>query len=115
MKDKLVKQFIDKREILRVFNLINLNRIIKTSHFYDRLLFRNLDEKFVDGILHKKDKIVLVDKKIHIKGDVGYDLYYKLDDFKTLKLCFIINFNKSLLVNAILMHRRWQGSIKLLD
>jgi len=113
-EDDVLEQFTKKEDILKIFNLIKSKRIIKTSHFYDRLVFRDLDEEIVDKILLQKEKIKLIDKRKH-RADIGYDFYYELSGNRTLKLCFIPLDNKTLLINAILRHRRWQGSIRFLD
>ena len=112
--DDILEQFIDRKEILNIFDLINSKRIIKTEHFYDRIILRDLSEELVDETFPQKNKIKLVDKRKH-KKDIGYDLYYELSGTRTLKLCFIPLNNKVLLVNAILRHRRWQGSIRALN
>lgn len=113
-EDDILEQFTKDEDILGIFNLINNKNIVKTKHFYNRLLMRDLDERLVDETLFQKDKIKLVDKRKH-KNDVGYDLYYELSGSKTLKLCFILLQDKILLVNAILRHRKWQSSIKFLN
>lgn len=112
--DEILEQFIKRGDILKIFSLIKSKKIIKTKHFYDRLLFRDLDERLIDKIFPQKEKIKLVDKRKHRK-DVGYDLHYKLSRNRTLKLCFILLDNKTLFVNAILRHRKWQGSVKTLS
>ena len=112
-QDDILEQFTKKEEILKIFNLINSKRIIKTSHFQNRLIMRDLSEEFIDKTFSQKEKIKLIDKRKH-KKDIGYDFYYELSRTKTLKLCFIFFEDKTLLINGILMHRRWQGSIKLL-
>jgi len=113
-EDDVLKQIAEKEEILKIFNLIKNKKIVKTQHFYDRLLMRDLDEELVDKILPQNNKIKLIDKRKH-KKDIGYDLYYELSGNRTLKLCFIPLDNKSLLINAILRHRKWQGSIRNLN
>ncbi len=113
-EDDILKQFTKKEDILKIFDLIISKKIVKTQHFYDRLIMRDLSEELVDKTLPQKDKIKLIDKRKH-KRDIGYDLYYEISGSRTLKLCFIPINNKSLLINAILRHRRWQGSIRLLN
>ena len=113
-EDDILEQFTKKEDIFKIFNLIKNKRIIKTHHFYDRLIFRDLSEELVDKTLPQRDKIKLIDKRKH-KKDIGYDFYYKLSGSKTLKLCFIPLNNKTLLINAILRHRKWQGSIRFLN
>ena len=113
-EDDILGQFTNKEDILRIFNLINSKKIIKTRHFYDRLVMRDLDEELVDKTMFKKELIKLIDKRQH-KKDIGYDLYYELSNSRTLKLCFIHLDNKTLLINAILRHRKWQGSIRSLS
>lgn len=113
-EDEIIKQFTKKNDILKIFNLINSKKIIKTKHFYDRLIFRDLNEGFVNRIFPQKEKIRLVDERKH-KKDTGYDLHYKISRNRTLKLCFIPLDSKTLFVNAILIHRKWQNSIKFLS
>ena len=113
-EDDVLEQFTGKEDILKIFHLINSKKIIKTQHFYDRLLMRDLSEELVDETFPQKDKIRLIDKRKH-KRDIGYDLYYELSGSRTLKLCFIPLDNKTLLINAILRHRKWQGSIRALN
>lgn len=113
-EDDILKQFTRKEDILKIFHLINSKKIVKTPHFYDRLLMRDLSEEIIDETFPQKDKIRLIDKREH-KKDIGYDLYYELSGSRTLKLCFIPLDNKTLLINAILRHRKWQGSIRHLD
>ncbi len=113
IEDEIVNQFTKKEDILNIFNLIKSRKIIKTKHFYDRLIFRDLEEELVDKTFPKFEKIKLIDKRKH-KNDFGYDLHYKLSRSRTLKLCFIPIDDKSLLINVILNHRRWQNSIKTL-
>jgi len=113
-EDDVLEQFTNKENILRIFNLINSKKITKTTHFYDRLLMRDLNEELVDKTLPQKDKIKLIDKRQH-KKDIGYDLYYELSGSRTLKLCFIPLNDRTLLINAILRHRKWQGSIRYLN
>lgn len=113
-EDDILKQYTEKQDIVKIFNLINSKKIVKTSHFYDRIILRDVSEELIDRTLLKKDKIKLIDKRKH-KKDIGYDLYYELSRSRTLKLCFIPLNNKTLLINAILRHRRWQGSIKFLN
>lgn len=113
-EDDVLEQFTKKEDILKLFNFIRSKRIIKTPHFYDRLIFRDLDEELVDKTLPQKEKIKLIDKRKH-KTDIGYDFYYELSGSRTLKLCFIPLNNKTLLINAILRHRKWQSSIRFLN
>lgn len=113
-EDNILEQFTKEEDITRIFNLIKSKKIIKTEHFYRRLILRDLDEELVDKIFPQKDKVKLIDKRKH-KKDIGYDLYYELSGNRTLKLCFIPLDNKTLLINAILRHRRWQGSIRFLN
>ena len=113
-EDNILKQFTRKEDILKIFNFIKSNRIIKTSHFHDRLLMRDLSEELVNKILPQKDRIKLIDKRKH-KKDIGYDLYYELNKTQTLKLCFIHSSNKILLVNAILKHMKWKSLIRHLN
>jgi hypothetical protein len=113
-EEDILEQYTKKEEILRIFNLINSKKLVKTPHFHDRLIMRDIPKELVDKTLPQKDKIKLIDKRKH-KKDIGYDLYYELSGSRTLKLCFIPLNNKTLLVNAILRHRRWQGSIRALN
>jgi len=113
-EDDILEQFTNKEDILRIFDLVNSKQIVKTQHFYNRIIFRDLNEEIVDEIFSQKDKIKLIDKRKH-KRDIGYDFYYELSGSRVLKLCFIPLDNKTLLINAILRHRRWQGSIRTLD
>lgn len=110
----ILEKYTKKEDINKIFGLITRNKIIKTQHFYDRLIMRNLSEELVDKTLSQKDKIKLIDKRKH-KIDVGYDLYYELSGSQTLKLCFIPLNDKTLLINAILRYRKWQGSIRHLN
>ena len=112
-EDDILEQYTEKKDISRIFDLIKSKKIIKTRHFYERLIFRDLSEELVDKTFSQKDKIKLIDKRKH-KKDIGYDLYYELSGSRTLKLCFISLKKVILLVNAILRHRRWQGSIRFL-
>jgi len=112
-EDEILEQFTKEEDILKIFNLIN-KRIVKTAHFHNRIILRDIDEELIDKILPQKDKIKLIDKRKH-KKDIGYDLYYELSGNRTLKLCFILLNDKTLLINAILRHRRWQSSIKFLN
>ncbi len=113
MNDKILRQYTKKEDIEKIILLVKNKKIIKTSHFFDRILFRDLEEKFVDEIVPLFDKVKLIDKRKHRK-DIGYDFYYELSKSRTLKLCFIPLKNKVLLINAILRHRKWQNSIKIL-
>ncbi len=113
-EDDVLEQFTNKEDISKIFNLINSKKIAKTPHFYDRLLMRDLNEELVDKTLPQKDKINLIDKRQH-KKDIGYDLYYELSGNRNLKLCFIPLSDRTLLINAILRYRKWQGSIRHLN
>jgi len=113
-EDDILMQFVKKEDIIRIFELILSKRIVKTKHFYERLFLRDISEELVDDTFPQKDKLKLVDKRKH-KKDVGYDLYYELSSSRTLKLCFIPLETKSLLINAILRDRKWQGSIRTLN
>ncbi len=42
-EEDILEQFTKKEDILNIFNLINSKKIIRTQHFYDRLIFRDLD------------------------------------------------------------------------
>ena len=75
---------------------------------------RDISKELVDKTLPQFEKIRLIDKRKHEK-DVGYDLYYELSNARTLKLAFIPLKNKTLLINAILRHRKWQGAIRTLN
>ena len=113
-EDNILEQYVKEEDINLIFELIKSKKIIKTPHFYERLIFRDLSESLVDEILPQKNKIKLVDKRKH-KNNIGYDLYYELNRNKTLKLCFIPLKNATLLINAILRDRKWQGSIRFLN
>ena len=110
-EDKILEQYTEKEDIKRIFKLVIKNKIIKTEHFYRRILERDVSEELVDKTLHKLEIVKLIDKRRHTQ-DVGYDLYYELSSSQTLKLCFIPLFDKTLLVNAILRHRKWQSSLR---
>ena len=112
-EDDILGQYSNKEDIIKIFNLIKNSKIIKTQHFYDRILLRDLPEELVDKTFPQVEKIKLIDKRKH-KKDIGYDLYYELSNSRTLKLCFIPLKDKTLLINAILRYRKWQGSIRLL-
>ena len=114
IEDEVINQYVKKEEIKEIINIIKNKRIIKTDHFYFRIHQRNIDEEFVNRIMLKFERVKLIDKRLHKKGDVGYDFYYELDNSRTLKLCFIVEGNKVLLVNAILRLRIWQSNIKIL-
>jgi len=111
--DSILKQYTKKEDIDRIFGLIKNKKIIKTRHFYDRLILRDLSEELIDEIFPQKDRIKLIDKRKH-KRDIGYDFYYQLNGNRTLKLCFIPLKNTGLLINAILRCRKWQSSIRFL-
>lgn len=113
-EDDILEQYTEKGEINKIFNLIKNSRIIKTSHFYNRIILRDVPEELIDKTFPLVEKIKLIDKRKH-KKDIGYDLYYKISNTRTLKLCFIPLKNKTLFVNAILRYRKWQGSIRTLD
>ena len=113
-EDKILEQYTEKEDIKRIFKLVIKNKIIKTEHFYRRILERDVSEELVDKTLHKLEIVKLIDKRRHTQ-DVGYDLYYDLSGNRTLKLCFIPVDNKILLINAILRNRKWQGSIRFLN
>lgn len=109
--DELLEQYTDKNKITEIFELINKNRIIKTRYFYDRILFRDIDEELINKIFPLSEKIKLINKRKH-KEDIGYDIHYELEPLKTLILGFIPLRDKTLLINAIIRYRRWQSSIK---
>jgi len=113
-EEDILEQFTKKEDISRIFDLVTSKSIVKTQHFYNRLIMRDLSEELVDQILLQKEKIKLIDRRKH-KKDIGYDLYYELSNSQTLKLCFIKLEDKTLLINAILRHRKWQGSIRHLN
>ncbi len=113
-EDDILEQYTKNEDINKIFDLVTNKKIVKTRHFYNRLIMRDLPEELVDKTLPQKDKIKLIDKRKH-KIDVGYDFYYELSNSQTLKLCFIPLNDKTLLVNAILRHRKWQGSIRQLN
>lgn len=113
-EDEILEQFTNEEDILKIFNLIKSKPIIKTKHFYERLILRDLDENLINQIFPQKDKIKLIDKRKH-KKDIGYDFYYELSGNQILKLCFIPLDKRTLLVNAILRHRKWQGSLRTLN
>ena len=111
-EDEILEQYTKKEKIKEVVDLITLKQIIKTSHFYKRIIERDIQEELIDKTLLSIEKIKLIDKRKH-KKDIGYDLYYELSNSQTLKLCFIPLQDKTLLVNAILRYRKWQSSIRL--
>ena len=113
-EDEILEQFTSEENILNIFNLIKSKPIFKTKHFYERIIIRNLDENLINQTFPQKGKIKLIDKRKH-KKDIGYDFYYELSRNQILKLCFIPLDNKTLLVNAILRHRKWQGSLRTLN
>lgn len=113
-EDDILEQYTEKEQINEIFNLIKKNKIIKTSHFYERIILRDIPEEFIDKTFPLVEKIKLIDKRKH-KKDFGYDLYYELSNSKTLKLCFIPLKNITLLINAMLRYRKWQGSLKFLS
>lgn len=109
--NEILEQYTNKNKITEIFELINKNKMIKTRYFYDRILFRNIDEELIDQTLPLSEKIKLINKRKH-KKDVGYDLHYELESLKTLILSFIPLNDKTLLINAIIRYRRWQSSIR---
>ncbi|MBR9701721.1 hypothetical protein GOV13_02255 [Candidatus Pacearchaeota archaeon] len=113
MEDEIAKQYTNDEEIKEIVKLIKGKRIIRTEHFFIRIYQRDVEEEFIDEILPQFEKVKLIDKRKHKKGDIGYDLYYELSNSRTLKLCFILKGNKVLLVNAILRLRRWQSHLRL--
>lgn len=55
-QDEILEQFTDKININKIFELIKSKKIIKTPHFYERLIFRDLDEEFVDKTIKELNK-----------------------------------------------------------
>ena len=113
-EDEILEQYMEKEEIKNIFELVKNKKIIKTKHFYFKIFERNISEDLINDTFPLVDKIKLIDKRKH-KTNFGYDFYYELSNSRTLKLCFVLLNGKVLLVNAILRHRKWQGSIKQLD
>jgi hypothetical protein len=109
--DKILNQYSKEEDINQISKKIIESNIIKTTHFHERIIIRNIPELLVDETLPRIELIKLIDKRQH-KKDVGYDFYYYLSNTKNLKLCFIPSTNKTLLINAILIHRKWQSLIK---
>jgi len=112
-EDSIIKQYIKEEEIKEILKIFQNKTIKKSPHFHIRIIQRDISERLINETFPLFKKIKLIDKRKHKKGDLGYDLYYKLSNSKTLKLCFIVKNKKILLVNAMLRHRKWQGSIRL--
>ncbi|MAH07978.1 hypothetical protein CMI38_07055 [Candidatus Pacearchaeota archaeon] len=109
--DKILNQYSKEEDINLISKKIIESNIIKTTHFHERILIRDIPESLINKTLPKRELIKLIDKRQH-KKDIGYDFYYYLSNTKNLKLCFIPSTNKTLLINAILIRRKWQNLIK---
>ena len=70
-ENEILEQSAKKEDIIKIFNLVNSNKIIKTQHFYDRIFLRDVPEELVDQTLPLIDKVRLIDKRQH-KRDIGY-------------------------------------------
>ena len=55
-EEDILEQFTKKEDISGIFDLVKSKKIVKTQHFYDRLIMRDLSEELVDKTLHKKIK-----------------------------------------------------------
>ena len=54
-EDEILEQFTNEEDILKIFNLIKSKPIIKTKHFYERLILRDLVENLINQIFPQKD------------------------------------------------------------
>ncbi len=113
-EEEIIEQYTAKEDIDKIFALVMKNKLVKTEHFNIRVIERDIQGELIDTNINKSEKIKLIDKRKH-KKDMGYDLYYELSNNQTLKLCFIPLKDKTLLINAILRHRKWQSSIRFLN
>ena len=91
-EDEIVAQFIKDEDIKKIVEIIKSKPIEKTKHFYESAIYgRDVSEKFVDETLPQFNKVKVINKRKHVKGDIGYDLYYKISNSSILLLCFYIS------------------------
>lgn len=114
-KDKILETYIRDEDIKKIIEIIKSKPIKRTPHFYERLISRDISEDLADKTINQYDKVKVIDKRLHVNEDIGYDLYYTLSNTRTLKLGFIIKKDVILLCNVFLLLQRWQSFIRPLN
>jgi len=92
----------DKKDIEILINKkIKGKRFIYTNYYYIRLDERGIEHKKVIEILPQFDKVFAIEKEKLKFGDIGYELFYKLDESTTFSIATVPKDENVEIIHAI--------------
>lgn len=115
MDDEKVVQITDKEELENIINMIksyNKSQYNFTTWYWKRLFLRGMEHERILEILQEYDKIFLIEKRKLKFGDIGYELFYKLNINSSLSIAIIPLKNKIEFIHAIEYKRNLDKRIK---
>lgn len=92
----------DKEKINKIiFEKIMGKRLIFTDHYLISSTEKGIDDEKVKNIFYKFDKIYAIEKETLKFGDIGYELFYELDDNTYFSIATIPKKDILLIVHAV--------------
>ena len=92
----------DKKEIEKIINeKIKKRRLIFTDWYKIGIMRKGIPENKVNEIFPQFNKIYKIEKEVLKKGDIGYELFYKISNKTTFSIGTIPKKNKLLIIHLI--------------
>ena len=99
---KKIEIIEDKREIYEIINeKIKGKRLVFTDWYKEGILKRGIEQDEVMKVFYQFEKVNRVEKEKLSKGDIGFELFYKVGDYTTFSIATIPKNEKLLIVHAI--------------
>lgn len=110
----MVELINNKEEIIKIINeKIRNKNIIKTNNYLLGIEHKIISDKEIMEIYSQFDKITEIEKEILKKGDIGYELFYKING-TNYSIATIPKKEVVLLIHAIKYHRNIDKRLKRL-
>lgn len=92
----------DKKEIEKIINeKVKGKKVIYTNHYHLRLLERGIEHEKVKEVLSQFDKVFAIEKEKLKFGDIGYELFYHLNDNTTFSIATVPKEDKIEIIHAV--------------
>ncbi len=109
----MAEVIIDKKEIDKIIQeKIKGKKLIFTTHYRISSSEKGIKDEDVIEILSQFDKIYVVEKEILKYGDIGYELFYKLDDGVYFSIATCPKEDKLLIIHAVKYRRNLDRRLK---
>jgi len=103
----------DKREIENIINTyIKNKKIIFTNYYYFGIDLKGISHEKVKEVFPQFDKVFAIEKETLKKGDIGYELFYKLSNKTSFSIATCPKEDNVLIIHAVEYKRNLDKRIK---